>query len=220
MDTGEQKNLGSWASDFGIELSSYQIHLFSIYLDELWEWNKKMNLVGLSSRGRIIKELLLDSIIPSLFLPDQGRLLDVGSGAGLPGIPLAICRPLLDVHFIEANSKKVHFLSHVIRIMELSRGHVFRGRIERDAGLLCPDGYHVVTARAVAPLPQTLAWCAPYLLNEGLLVSFQGSRFKDALAECSEDMEKYRLVLLKSIPYSLPGKCLQRHILIFVKRKQ
>ena len=67
--------LQSWASDFGITLSTAQIDLFNIYLNELWEWNKKVNLTGLTSRKRILKELLIDSLIPSPYLPEQGNLL-------------------------------------------------------------------------------------------------------------------------------------------------
>jgi len=219
LDNNEQQKLHSWAQDYGIELSDYQIRLFGIYLDELWEWNKKVNLTGLSSRQRIITELLLDSLIPSSFLPEEGRLLDVGSGAGFPGIPLKICRPQLKIHLMEANSKKVNFLKQVIRVTKLYEIEVMRGRIEKDGSTLSPEGYHVITSRALAPLPQTLAWCVPYLISGGLIVNFQGSQFAKVLEESADIIKEHGLFLYKSVPYKLPGKDPQRHILIFMKHR-
>jgi 16S rRNA (guanine527-N7)-methyltransferase len=220
LDSSEQENLRSWANSFGLELSAYQIHLFDIFLDELWEWNKRINLTGPTGRHNIIRELLLDSLFPSPFLPEDGRLLDVGSGAGFPGIPLKICKPSLTTHFMEANSKKVSFLKQVIRRTNLRRIDVIRGRIEKDGSLLHHEGYHIITARALAHLPQTLKWCAPHLMPGGMIVNFQGSRFDNALAESADVLKKHCLFLYKSIPYSLPGKDSQRHLLIFMKREK
>jgi len=219
LDNNEQQKLRSWAQDFGIKLSHYQISLFGIYLDELWEWNKKVNLTGLSSRQRIITELLLDSLIPSPFLPEEGRLLDLGSGAGFPGIPLKICKPQLKIHLMEANSKKVNFLKRVIRVTKLYEIEVMRGRIEKDGSILDPKGYNIITARALALLPQILVWCAPYLMPGGLIVNFQGSRFEKVLEESADIIKEYGLYLNKSIPYKLPEKDLQRHLLIFMKHR-
>ena len=217
MDKTEKRNLLSWAHDFGIELSVAQIDLLGIYLAELWEWNKRMNLTGLSSRERVIKELLLDSLIPSPFLPESGRLLDVGSGAGFPGIPLKICKTGLKVHLIEANSKKVSFLKQAIRLTNLCEIEVIRGRIEKDKSLLHPEGYHAITARALAHLSRTLKWCASLLVPGGLIINFQGSQFENALRESSKVIKEHRLFLYKSVPYVLPGKDTPRHILIFKK---
>jgi 16S rRNA (guanine527-N7)-methyltransferase len=219
LDNNEQQKLHSWAQDYGIELSDYQIRLFGIYLDELWEWNKKINLTGLSSRQRIITELLLDSLITSPFLPEEGSLLDVGSGAGFPGIPLKICKPQLKTQLMEANSKKVNFLKQVIRVTKLYEIEVIKGRIEKDGSILSPKGYHIITARALAPLAQTLAWCAPYLMPGGLIVNFQGGQFAKVLEESADIIKEYTLFLYKSVPYKLPGKDSQRHILIFMKNQ-
>ena len=219
MDNNEQQKLHSWAQDYGIELSDYQIRLFGIYLDELWEWNKKVNLIGLSSRQRIITELLLDSLIPSPFLPEEGRLLDVGSGAGFPAIPIKICKPQLKIRLMEANSKKVNFLKQVIRVTKLYEIEVMRGRIEKDGSILSPKGYHIITARALAPLPQILAWCTPYLMPGGLIVNFQGSQLGKVLEENSDIIKKYGLLLYKSVSYKLPGKDTQRYLLIFMKHR-
>ena len=217
MNSSEPQNLRSWARDFGIDLSLPQIRLLSIYLDELCEWNKKTNLTGLTSREEIIKDLLLDSIIPAVFLPDYGRFLDVGSGAGFPGIPLMICKPELTAHFLEPNSKKVSFLKQVIRLTGLRQIGVIRGRIEESPNLFHLKGYHIITARALAHLPQVLKWCAPHLASGGLIISFQGSHFEDALERASGIIKDQRLLLHKTIPYSLPGKDSQRNILIFLK---
>ena len=201
----------------GIGLSPSRIDLFSLYLSELFEWNKRINLTGLSSRKRIIKELLLDSLIPLSFLPEEGRFLDIGSGAGFPAIPIKICRPRIKAHLLEPNSKKISFLKQVIRLTKLCEIEIIRGRIERDGNRLFQDGYHIISSRALAHLPQILAWCTPYLMPGGIIVSFLGSRFENTLKECSDIIKKQRLILYKSIPYTLPGKASQRHLLIFRK---
>ncbi len=219
MDSKEEQALRTWALDLGIELTSHQLRLLGIHLDELWEWNKKTNLTGLHSRKKVIIELFLDSMIPSTLLPDKGRLLDVGSGAGFPGIPLTICKPTLTACFLEANSKKASFLKQVIRLTELRQIKVIRGRIEKSKDRLHLEGYHVVTARAVAHLAQVCRWCAPHLMQGGMLVNFQGEQFEKTLEESTDEIERHGLALHKITPYSLPEKGSQRHLLIFKKLK-
>ena len=217
MNRKEKDLLRTWACDFGVELSGPQLRLLGIYLNELWLWDRRMNLTGLTTRERIIRELLLDSFLPSPFLPEQGHLLDVGSGAGFPAIPLKISRNKISFHLLEAKAKKVSFLKQAIRLLGLKGIEVIRGRIEKDKKVLRPEGYNVITARALAHLPQTLTWCAPFLIAGGTIVNFQGSRLEHALTESSDVMKRERLFLYKSIPYTLPGKDSRRHILIFKK---
>jgi len=217
LKTKEADSLFSGASRFGITLSERQVHLLSTFVSQLWEWNQRMNLTGLTSRERIIGELLIDSLIPSLFLPDEGNVLDLGAGAGFPGIPLKIMKEGLTFHLLEAKAKKVSFLRQVIRMTRLNGITVLRGRIEKDTNLLRTEGYKIITARAVAGLRQTLMWCAPHLAPEGMIVNFQGSRFETVLRESSEVMRKEGLTLFKSFPYTLPKKTSQRHLLLFVK---
>jgi len=214
----EEKNLlGQWAQNFKISLSQSQVHLLGIYLAELLRWNKKINLTGLSSRQGIIKDLLLDSLIPAFFLPNEGRLLDVGSGAGFPAIPLKICRPGLKAHLLESRTKRVNFLRQVLRLTRLPEIEVIRGRIEKDGGILDPQGYHAITARAFAHLPKALAYCAPHLASGGMIVSFQGSQRDKTIKESTSVIEELNLNIHKTISYALPGKVSQRHIVIFKK---
>lgn len=217
FDDRELAGLRSWAHNFGVELSPIQIHILKIYLKELWEWNRHMNLTGLTTQEGIIKELLLDSLIPLPLLPDRGRLLDIGSGAGFPAIPLKICRPGIKAHLVESNSKKVSFLKQVIRITGLDEIDVIRGRVEDIRTLLCPEGYDIVAARALARLPQTIVWCAPHLMPGGILVTFQGRRFEDTLKESSNVLKKHGLYLYKSVSYVLPETDCHRNLLIFRK---
>ena len=117
MYGNEIRLLGTESKKYGIDLSEHQLGLFQIYLDELWAWNKRTNLTGLSSRKRIVFELFLDSLIPAPFLAKRGTLLDVGTGAGFPGIPLKIYNPRLVVHLLDANFKKGSFLKQAVRLL-------------------------------------------------------------------------------------------------------
>jgi 16S rRNA (guanine527-N7)-methyltransferase len=199
---------------FGVNLTDQQLDLFRIYLGELWSWNRKFNLTGLQDRGRIVIELFLDSLVPSPFLPGEGDLLDVGSGAGFPGLPLKIHCPLRNTFLLEPNSKKVGFLRHVIRLIRLEGIHTIRSRVEH-----LPKGgcYDMVTARALAEFGKTLECCSPLVNHGGLLVLYMGARAEEILKESGRLVADHHLKVVKTLSYVLPGKRSDRHTVIFRK---
>lgn len=217
MEEREQRQMIDCALEMGIELTPERAETMGLFLDELCEWSKKTNLTGISSRDRIIKELLLDSLVPLSYIPEQGSILDLGSGAGFPIIPIKICRMGLNTHLMEANNKKVNFLKHVIRLTGLSGINVKRGRIETDGDLLDPAGYDIITARAVAPLEKVIRWCAPHLKQTGLMINFQGGDFAEAIKKSSKIMRKTGIFLHEKVSYDLPQKGAKRHTLLFKK---
>jgi 16S rRNA (guanine527-N7)-methyltransferase len=205
------------AAGYGIVLSERQSHLLQVYLEELIRWNRRMNLTGPLTRERMIAELFLDSLIPGPFIPLTAKILDVGSGAGFPGLPLKIQGPDRDIDLLEIKSKRVSFLKHIIRLLQLRDVEVLQGRVEEIQSDLARAGYQVVTARAVADLSQVIVWCAPLLSPGGLLVSFLGSGYEGDLKYSDPMMGEHGLVQQKVIPYELPGKKTRRHTVIFRK---
>lgn len=217
MNGEDRESLYQNARSFGIHLSLTHLNRFSLYIDELMQWNRRMNLTGLSEPKRIINELLLDSLLCASFIPDDGRMLDVGSGAGFPGMVIKIYRPHLKVHLLEASSKKGIFLRHMIRLLELKEIEVKKGRIERDGGSLSGKGYDIITARALASLDRMMAWCTPFLSSNGRLLGFLGKN-SDTILKKNEHLKKaHGLELVKKIDYQLPGKDFPRSIVIFRK---
>jgi len=165
----------------------------------------------------MVIELFLDSLLPSPLLPLEGSLLDVGSGAGIPGLPLKIHCPLRNTFLLEPNSKKVSFLRHVIRLIRLEGVYAIRSRVE---SLEKGTRYDMVTARALAEFGKTVECCAPLLNHGGLLVLYLGARAEENLKESERFLEGHHLRVSKRISYALPGKRSQRHTVIFQKERE
>ncbi len=201
-----------------INLSPGQKDLLSIFIKELTAWNKHMNLTGLSSTRRIMDELVADSLMPLPYLPNTGICLDVGSGAGFPAIPLKICKPAIKFFLMEPNLKKGNFLKQIIRLCGLKQIEVIRERVEMLSQPFPFERCHMITSRAMAPLPKLVKWCAPYLAPGGLMVAFLGNRFEDILAECEPLLKEKGLFIHDSKPYILKGKEMKRNLLILKKR--
>jgi len=214
----ERKLLRQTAADLGVHLVEAHLNAFGIYLDELCLWNRRMNLTGLRSRERMAVELLADSLVPVPLLPDTGTMLDVGSGAGLPGIPIKILKPGLCIHLLEPSEKKQAFLRQVIRILGLKGLQSFRGRAEDSSSEMFFEGYDVVTARAVAGLRESVALCAPHVLPGGMMVGFSGQHRETALSDASDALREAGLELDASVCYRLPGTKGERHVLLFRRR--
>ncbi len=205
-------------AEYGIQLSPVQAEYFRLYLSELMDWNRKMNLIGLSSPKRVVTDLFFDSLIPSPFLPYQGKMLDVGSGAGIPGMLIKIIRPDLETHLLEPNRKKNSFLKHIIRLLQIEKIMVVRGRIESDGDQLSYGNYDLITVRALIDLETAVSWCAPFLKSQGLLVFFIGADVDQPIHQASREIKKNNLFINKQIGYRLPEKKTKRHVVILQKR--
>ncbi len=215
MDSAERDLLVQTATRLGVRLDDSHLAGLFTYLNELCIWNRRTNLTGLRSRTRMVVELLADSLVPVPFLPPSGRLLDVGSGAGLPGIPLKIVHPDLRVDLLEPASKRYHFLRQVIRLLGMEGLRALRGRAEDPTGPSETGGYDVVTSRAVAGLGRAVEMCAPHLAGGGLLVGFSGSRSAADLARAADAIAGAGLHLENTVTYRLPGAAGERRALLF-----
>ena len=174
-------------------------------------------MTGLQDRKRMAIELFLDSLLPSPFLPGQGTLLDVGSGAGFPGLPLKIHCPRRETFLLEPNSKRVSFLRQVVRLVKLRGVQAVKSRIE-----LIPREtlYDMVTARAFAEFGETLERCAPLVSQGGHLVVYLGAHAEETLKKSERLVADHHLRFSRRISYCLPGKRSERHTVIFERDRE
>lgn len=169
------QRLTDGAAALGTDLSPDQIAQFELYRDELLAWNRTMNLTAITAPDEVATKLFLDSLTVFLALP-QGltpatRLVDVGTGAGIPGIPLKIVCPDLPLTLVEATRKKARFLEHLVERLKLSRVQIVVARAEDTAHVAeHREAYQVVTARALARLPITVELTLPFCAVGGVVV--------------------------------------------------
>jgi len=208
------------ASDFGVMLSEKQVSLFAVFLEGLWSWNRRMNLTSISEKRQMIIKLLLDPLVALPYLSPGGTVLDIGSGAGIPGLPLKIGRPGYEVHLLESKAKKISFLKDMIRKLGLKGIEACQGRAEQKDDL--PTLFHfydIVTVRALAPLKKTINICYSYLEPGGLLVTFKGLRVDREIEESKQVMKEFNFKISNKVLYSLPETQGNRCLLILQKGK-
>ena len=169
--------LARGAAALGIALGAEQLAAFAAYRALLLEWNARFNLTAITDPAQIVTRHFLDSLTVALGVPrarwaGAPRLLDVGSGAGFPGLALAIAFPQWHVTALEATGKKVTFLRHVAAALGLARVRVLQGRAEALAHAPAERArYDVVAARALAALPTLLEYCQPFARVGGVTIS-------------------------------------------------
>jgi 16S rRNA (guanine527-N7)-methyltransferase len=144
-------------------------------------------LIGPREAPRLWERHLLNCAVVGELLPPGARVLDVGSGAGLPGIVLAVARPDLEVTLLEPLARRATFLDEVVAELGLSTVAVVRGRAEEQASRL---RFPVVTARAVAPLDRLVRWCLPLLEAGGRLLALKGVSAADELSEHAAEVSR------------------------------
>ena len=206
------------ASKVGVLLDRKMAQEFLIYLKELKEWNQKINLTSLKTDEAIITTHFIDSLTLIPHLPSSASMLDLGSGAGFPGIPLKIAAPAHNITLLEATRKKANFLRHIIRTLGLSKTTVLECRAEHFKS---PDPSHPVfdsvIARALAPLKTFLQLGAPLVKKGGHLVAMKGEKIEEELKESHEVFKALSLEVDKKVALQLPQSNKKRH-LIFIKK--
>ncbi len=196
--------------EIGVRLSAPQAELFWLYLQELLEWNRTFPLTAVTDPADIVIKHFVDSLSPLPYLEASTNLLDIGSGAGFPGIPLKIATPDLRLSLVDANRKKVSFLKQVVRTLKLRGVAVHHGRVE---DLPPPDQpFTTIISRAFRRLEPLLDLVSPLLSPECLLVAMLGPtrapehrRFRELAS--AHGLQLSRLVALE-LPRGRGGRTL------------
>lgn len=177
------KYLKECASKYDIELNEYQLEQFQIYYDMLIEKNKVMNLTSITEKKEVIIKHFLDSIILLKYVPLQNQtILDIGTGAGFPGIPLKIVRPDCKITLLDSLNKRVGFLNDVIEILNLNDIAAIHGRAEDFARQReHREHYDFVVSRAVANLATLSEYCLPFVKLGGYFISYKSGTVEDEM---------------------------------------
>ena len=210
--------LAEAAESMGSPLSDNQIALYMTYVRELLFWNEKMSLVSVKTPQDIAKHLI-DCLTPIPLIKDAGaRLMDIGTGAGLPGIPLKIQMGSLRVTLIESSRKKASFLKHTIRTLGIRDIAVVHGRAESAAQeSRYRRAFDVVISRATFDIPRLLTIGEPFLSDSGVLIAMKGQRADDELARAEKTMTKTGLILTSFYETRLPVTGEFRKLLCFTR---
>lgn len=209
------------ARKWGLELTPNQVQAFEFYYRELIDWNERVNLTTITDYEEVQIKHFLDSLsclqIVST-VPSHERFIDIGAGAGFPGLPLKIVRPQMRLALLEATRKKVRFLEHIVKKLGLQEVEVIRLRAE-EVGQH-PDhreAYKVALARAVAELPVLLEYALPLLTIGGIFVAQKGAEIESELRAGQSAMSILGGRIAEVRAVNLPGLEAGRHLVVVEK---
>lgn len=201
-----------------IILSDEQIESYKTYSKLLQEWNKVMDLTAIDEEEQIIEKHFYDSLISAKYFKYENQtLLDIGSGAGFPGLVLAIAFPNLNITLLEPTLKRCNFLNAVINELGLKNVNVINDRAENFISTK-REAYDLVTSRAVSRLNMLLELSIPFLRVNGYMIALKGKNAELELNEAKNALDLLNTKLLNKFDLKLPSEEENRSILILQKK--
>lgn len=217
MDGDFRKILVRAAGEMGIVLPEDRLALFETYRETLLLWNSRMNLVSLQSDLDLPVRHFADSLTLLPHLPAGPRsLLDIGSGAGFPALPVRILRPDLRVTLLEASRKKCSFLKELTRRLGLQDVTVLNARLEELLKQPARPSFDIITSRATLKLPELIEKGLPLLKNGGFLAAMKGPGLDEEIAAL-ESLKSVDFRVVANVAFSLPLTGDRRHVLLVDK---
>lgn len=194
----------SGANELDITLSAEQTQLFLTYLHVLQAWNEKINLTSIKDENEIVIRHFLDSLTVFHLVEGESRILDIGSGAGFPGIPLKIVHPSIEITLLDATQKKVYYLKDVIRKLRLEMITAVFARAESEDNGVQRYYYDFVISRAVGTVDKLVEISKPYVSDHGKIILMRGKSGLEEWSNSTVVSKEFRLLNFSDLvlPYS------------------
>lgn len=200
------------------QMDEQQAVNFEQYLGLLLKWNRAYNLTAINDPIEVYEKHFADSAMPLQFIKKGAKIVDIGTGAGFPGVPIKILRADVDVTLVEATSKKANFCDHVIRELGLKKIKIVGGRAEDVKTQKKLGKFDYIISRATLKLPKYLKIGTNYLKKDGKLIAMVGPSWSDELDDALAQVKKSGLKLTKVHDYILPISQSKRALLIFDRK--
>ena len=208
------------SKDLGVSFSVKQTEQFFEYMNLLIEWNEKMNLTAITEPDEIILKHFIDSITILKELEDGSKLVDVGTGAGFPGIPLSIMNPSLKITLVDSLNKRLIFLQEVVNKLKLENIEIVHARAEEfGQNKKYREQFDISTSRAVANLSTLSEYLIPLVKVGGKIISMKASDAKKELNEAKKAIEVLGGTVEKVDEFNLPESDIGRTVIIIRKNK-
>ena len=202
--------------DLNISIDNFKIKQFYNYMNMIIEWNEKINLTAITDKKDIIKKHFIDSLTIIKHVKENDKLVDVGTGAGFPGIPLKIVNSNIEITLLDSLNKRINFLNEVIEKLELRNIKTIHSRVE-DFGKENREEYDVATSRAVAPLNILLEYLLPLVKVGGICICMKGSNVDDEIKSSEKCLNVLGGKIEKIEELQLPESDIKRNIVIIRK---
>ena len=207
--------------DINIELTDEQIKKFYDYMLLLLEWNEKINLTAITDEHEIILKHFVDSASINKYIENNKKVIDLGTGAGFPGIPLKIINEDIEIILVDSLNKRINFLNEVINKLKLSKIETIHARAEELArNSKYRESYDIAVSRAVAPLNVLVEYTMPFIKVGGKLISMKGSNAEEELKIGKRAIEVLGGTFKIIEPIKLPEVEDKRNIIIIDKVKE
>lgn len=209
-----------YLKELNINLSENQLEQFYDYMNILTEWNKVMNLTAITEPKEIIIKHFVDSLTVLNKIDKKATIIDVGTGAGLPGIPIKIACPSVKVVLLDSLNKRINFLNEVISKLELKDIKTFHGRAEdygKDKNHR--EKYDIAIARAVAPLNVLIEYLMPFVKLNGKCICMKGIKVEEEIENSKRGIQILGGDKIITDDFSIPNTDIERSIIIIEKNK-
>jgi 16S rRNA (guanine527-N7)-methyltransferase len=212
----KEELLKSGAASVGVELNDKQIQQFIKYHEILVEWNSFMNLTGITEYEEVVQKHFVDSLVlcKAIDVNQIESLIDIGTGAGFPGIPLKIAYPHLKVTLLDSLQKRIKFLDEVIMQLGLTEVETIHGRAEDFAKpSMKRESYDVCVSRAVANLASLSEYCLPYVKVDGYFVPYKSGKIDEELSESKKAVFVLGGKIEDEVKFNLPDSDISRSLI-------
>lgn len=222
MDIKEFSNLMiDYGKEINIVFTEEQLQKFYKYMNLLIEWNEKINLTAIVEPKEIILKHFIDSLTIIKYIELNKSVIDIGTGAGFPGIPIKIMREDLDITLLDSLNKRIQFLNEVIQKLELKNITAVHARIEEYAkNKQYRETFDIATSRAVANMTTLSEYMLPMLALEGKAICMKGSEISDEISKSKNSIKVLGGEIAKIEEFTLPKSDNKRNLILIKKERQ
>ena len=214
------EKISNQSKELGVNITNMQAEKFYLYTNMLLEWNEKINLTAITEQNEIIQKHFIDSLTINKYIDEEASIIDVGTGAGFPGIPIKIVRDDIRVTLLDALNKRINFLNEVIEQNKLTNIDTIHARAE-EAGKNKDfrEKFDISTSRAVAPLNVLVEYLLPLVKIGGKCICMKGSNAKEEVENSKKAISLLGGKIEKIEELELPKSDIKRTIIVIRKER-